>query len=366
VLRRLTAERVDLLLAPVFVLVYEVQVAVLPEVGNRLLAGVAGAVVCGGLAVRRRFPMTVGLVAQGVLTATVNHADLPAGTLTLAWFCALYGMAVWTSSRQFYLALPFVLLANAGTDLWRDPNSPGANFGIGAAVVMVLVRIAIGGRDRRLRLGEREREVAAREAVVGERERIARELHDVIGHHVSTMVVQAGAERRMLPDGQDDTREVLGTIERVGRGALDEMRRMVAMLRQDPREDLVPQPTLHDLPELVAQMRANGLRVDLRIDGEVRALPAGIELSAYRIVQEALTNVVTHAGGAPARIALTYGTDTLRITVRDDGAGSAPSTLAGGHGLVGMRERIAMYGGSLEAGPARAGGFAVRVELPVR
>jgi signal transduction histidine kinase len=367
VLRRLTAARVDLLLAPVFVLWYEVQVATLSGVGpNRVLAGLIGGVICAGIALRRRYPMTVGVATQVLLSASANHVDLPAGPLTVCWFCAIYGMAVWTTNRQFYLAVPFVVLANAGTDLWRDPNAPGANFGLGAALAMILVRIAIGGRDRRLQLAEREREVAAREAVVGERERIARELHDVIGHHVSTMVVQAGAERRMLPDGQDDTREVLGTIERVGRGALDEMRRMVAMLRQDPRADLVPQPTLHDLPELVRQMRANGLSVELGIDGEVRDLPAGIELSAYRIVQEALTNVVKHAGGAPARITLTYGADTLEITVRDDGTAAARPELGGGHGLVGMQERVAMYGGRLEAGPAGSGGFAVRVQLPVR
>jgi signal transduction histidine kinase len=284
----------------------------------------------------------------------------------VAWFSALYALTVWTTSRVFPAAIAFVLLANAGTSLWREPNDPGVAFGVGAVIVMVLVRIVVGSRDRQLRLAARERQVSAREAVVGERERIARELHDVIGHHVSTMVVQAGAERRMLPDGQDDTREVLGTIERVGRGALDEMRRMVAMLRQDPRTDLVPQPTLHDLPELVRQMRANGLSVELGIDGEVRDLPAGIELSAYRIVQEALTNVVKHAGGAPARITLTYGADTLEITVRDDGTAAARPELGGGHGLVGMQERVAMYGGRLEAGPAGSGGFAVRVQLPVR
>jgi signal transduction histidine kinase len=364
--RRPTADRVDLLLAPLFVVAYELQVALVHGLEHRPLAGIAGAVVCGGLALRRRFPLAVGLLTQAMMTATYPVLDLPAGPVTVAWFSALYALAVWTPSRQFAAAVPVVLLANGGTDLWQDPTSTSATFGVVTAVVMVLVRVAVGGRDRQLRLAEREREVAAREAVVGERERIARELHDVIGHHVSTMVVQAGAERRMLPPGQDGTREVLGTIERVGRGALDEMRRMVAMLRQDPRADLVPQPTLDDLPVLVETMRANGLPVELRVDGEVRELPAGIELSAYRIVQEALTNVVKHAGGAPARIVLSYGADSLEITVRDEGSGPARPGLGGGHGLVGMRERVAMYGGRLEAGPARSGGYAVRVELPVR
>jgi signal transduction histidine kinase len=202
--------------------------------------------------------------------------------------------------------------------------------------------------------------------VVEERERIARELHDVIAHHVSTMVMQAGAERRTLGEEQAETREVLGTIERVGRGALTEMRRMVAMLRQDPAQGLVPQPTLADVPELVAQMRAAGLPVTMQVTGEPRELAQGIELSAYRIVQEALTNALKHASGAHATVEVNYEPDQLELVVSDDGGGSTAAVDSGGHGLVGMRERVAMYGGSIEAGPDVHAGFAVRVRLPVR
>jgi signal transduction histidine kinase len=232
---------------------------------------------------------------------------------------------------------------------------------------MLLVRVAVGGRDRALRLAERERDVAAREAVVEERARIARELHDVIAHHVSTRVVQAGAERRVLPPEREDTREVLGTIEDVGRGALTEMRRMVSMLRADPAEDLTPQPTLQDVSELVDQMSAAGLPVELNLSGEPRELPEGIGLSAYRIVQEALTNALKHSGGARVVVDVHYGPDLLELQVRDEGRQHGPPQVdGGGQGLVGMRERVALYGGRLEAGRQEGGGYAVRVLLPVR
>jgi signal transduction histidine kinase len=160
---------------------------------------------------------------------------------------------------------------------------------------------------------------------------------------------------------------VLGTIERVGRGALTEMRRMVAMLRQDPADDLVPQPTLGNVPELVRQMQAAGLPVTLVVAGEPTTLAEGIELSAYRIVQEALTNALKHAQGARAAVEIRYGADQLELVVRDDGRrGNASPVDGGGHGLAGMRERVAMYGGSIEAGPQQPAGFAVRVLLPVR
>jgi signal transduction histidine kinase len=181
------------------------------------------------------------------------------------------------------------------------------------------------------------------------------------------MVVQAGAERRVLPPDRDDTREVLGTIERVGRGALTEMRRMVSMLRADPAEDLSPQPTLRDVSHLVDQMSAAGLPVELHLSGETRELPEGIGLSAYRIVQEALTNSLKHSGGARVVVDVHYGADLLELQVRDEGRQHGPPQVdGGGHGLVGMRERVALYGGRLEAGRQEGGGYAVRVLLPVR
>jgi signal transduction histidine kinase len=234
----------------------------------------------------------------------------------------------------------------------------------GAAVL--LVRRVIGDRDRRARIAERERDVAAREAVVEERARIARELHDVIAHHVSMIVVQAGAERRVLGEESGSTREVLETVEQSGRSALTEMRRLLGMLREGENEPLAPQPGLGDVPALVGQLRDAGLPVDLSIAGERRELPVGIELSAYRIVQEALTNALKHAGDAHATVNVRYGPDSLELEIVDDGAGSDARAPAGGHGLVGMRERVALYGGRFDARRGPSGGFAVRVVLPIR
>jgi signal transduction histidine kinase len=228
----------------------------------------------------------------------------------------------------------------------------------------VFLRSIVGRRDRQLRIAERERELARREAVVEERARIARELHDVIAHHVSMMVVQAGAERRVLDPAQASTREVLGTIERVGRSALTEMRRLVGMLRGDDREGLLPQPALADVPMLVSQLGDAGLPVELRVEGEPRELPVGIELSAYRVIQEGLTNALKHAGRASAAVRIRYGTGSLELEVTDDGAGDPADVPGGGHGLVGIRERVALYGGELQAGQRAGGGFVLRVLLP--
>jgi signal transduction histidine kinase len=231
---------------------------------------------------------------------------------------------------------------------------------------MMLVHSVERDRERRAQLAERERDVAAREAVVEERARIARELHDAIAHSVSLMVIQAGAERRVLDGPSESTRDVLETIERTGRGALTEMRRLVGMLRTDRGEPLAPQPALDDLPLLVEQVRASGLAVELHVEGNRRELPVGVELSAYRIVQEALTNALKHADGTQAVVHVRYGPEALELEIVDDGAGTAAAAPGGGHGLVGMRERVALYGGRLDAGRRAAGGYAVRVLLPIR
>jgi signal transduction histidine kinase len=159
---------------------------------------------------------------------------------------------------------------------------------------------------------------------------------------------------------------VLETVEQIGRGALTEMRRLVGMLRSGGEEPLTPQPGLGDLERLVAQVREAGLPVDLQIEGERRELPVGLDLSAYRIVQEALTNALKHAGQARATVNVRYQDDSLELEVVDDGAGATTHVASGGHGLVGMRERVALYGGLFEAGRRASGGFTVRVLLPIR
>ena len=211
-----------------------------------------------------------------------------------------------------------------------------------------------------------ERRLLARQAVAEERVRIARELHDVVAHHVSLMVVQAGAVRETV-DAAHPSRPVLESMARTGREALAEMRHMLGVLRLEDTADgagRAPQPGIADLGPLIEQARGAGLPVELRVEGTARPLPPGVGLSAYRIVPEALTNTLRHAGPTEARVLLRYRPDALEVRVSDSGRGSAAPP-SGGHGLIGMRERVALFGGELVAGAVPGGGFAVRAVLPL-
>jgi signal transduction histidine kinase len=245
------------------------------------------------------------------------------------------------------------------------------------AAAMVLGALAVGRAVRELGFEtdlleartsqlERERDEKAQAAVAEERARIARELHDVIGHSISVMGVQAGAVRRLLAPEQGREREALLAVERIGRDAVEEMQRLLGFLRSDgeritPGAPLTPQR----VEELVAEMRRAGLEVDLHVDGELDDLSAGRALAAFRILQEALTNVLRHAPGARVSASLRHTPAELWIEVADDG-GARPGTRTGGggHGLVGMRERVALYGGTLEAGPRADRGFMVIARIP--
>jgi signal transduction histidine kinase len=324
--------------------------------------------VTSAVALRRRYPASTGLTA-GLVAVVISAVWGPPSLVSwgIAWLCCMYALAVWAQPRRFALGLSAITLSTvASAALPSARASSTLQFGVITLAFMLLVRRVIGEREQRAQIAERERDVAAREAVVEERGRIARELHDAIAHNVSMMVVQAGAERRVLDGTGGSTREVLETIERIGRSALTEMRRLVGMLRSDAGDPLAPQPGLDDLPTLIGQVRAAGLPVELQVEGERRELPVGIELSAYRIVQEALTNALKHAGGAHASVRVHYGADSLELKIVDDGGGSRTPVPSGGHGLVGMRERVALYGGRFDAGRRQSGGFAVRVLLPIR
>lgn len=212
---------------------------------------------------------------------------------------------------------------------------------------------------------EREREEKARAAVAEERVRIARELHDVVAHAISVIVLQARGGRRSLATDPEETRDALDTIEATGSQALAEMRRLLGMLRRDDEEiALAPQPSLRHLDALAEQVRQAGLPVELSVEGDPTELPPGVDLSAYRIVQEALTNALKHAGPATARVIVRYSKDGLQLEIADTGADVAAGD-GEGHGLVGMRERVSLYGGKIEAGPQDGGGFAVRARLPL-
>jgi signal transduction histidine kinase len=215
---------------------------------------------------------------------------------------------------------------------------------------------------------QQERDERERQAVVDERRRIARELHDVIGHSISVMGVQAAAVRSILREDQVRERDALLAVERVGREAVAEMSRVLGLLRADLPAVDSPTPTLRRVAELAADVRNAGLRIDLVADGDFSQVPAGVDLAGYRIVQEALTNVLKHAPAARVTASVTCAAGWLDLRVVDDGAGATrdSSPPGGGRGLIGMRERTALYGGELVARPAQAGGFEVRARLPLR
>jgi signal transduction histidine kinase len=223
----------------------------------------------------------------------------------------------------------------------------------------------------RAETAERERREGAARAVLEERARIARELHDLVAHSMGVIVIQAQGAQRALDTSPQQARAALAAIESAGRGGLAEMRRLLGLLTDasaDP--DTTPQPSLDEIPDLVARLEAAGMPVDLRVEGAVRPLPAGLELAGYRVVQEATTNALKHAGPAPVDVLVRYEPDCLQIEVTDDGPrGGTVNGREGGHGsggqgLVGMRERVALYGGTLQAGPRAEGGFAVRATIP--
>ncbi len=221
----------------------------------------------------------------------------------------------------------------------------------------------------RAELAEHAREDEERRAVMAERNRVARELHDVLAHNLSVVVVQAGAARRIVERDPERAAEVAALIELTGREALAELRHLFGPVRRSDALTPSEQPGLDDLERLATRVGHAGLEVDLRIEGEPVPLPAGVDLTAYRVVQEALTNALKHAGAEAATVSLSYEPNELVLSVEDDGDGLGPErlgTLGGGHGLVGMEERVALYGGLLQAGPREAGGFAVRARLPTR
>jgi signal transduction histidine kinase len=325
---------------------------------------------------RRQFPF--GAVATMFLFgATVSFAN---GRLIVFSFmtflsvlagCFLFGLLA--DRRQSFVGLALAIGAATIVSYNNPSNHAGDYFATPLFFTVAwLAGFGLGGKLRQVTRAEeraaeleREREEQARLAVAEERARIARELHDVVGHSVSVMTVQASAVRRLLLPDQDREREALEIVERTGREALAEMRRMVGVLRR-PEEApaLAPQPSLEHLDTLVAQARQAGLPVELRVEGETVQLPAGIDLTAYRLVQEGLTNALKHAQAKHAEVLVRYGDGQVELTVSDDGRGVGNGD-GGGHGLIGIRERVSVYGGDLEAGPRPEGGYRLRARLPV-
>jgi signal transduction histidine kinase len=339
------------------------------------------------LALRRRLPLAAAstVVAAFIASRLWVAPDVPglSGwepyiTVWATWL-ALYSATVHGRPRSRAALAVAVLAAGLFAEVVREiffadrifrdlPLNQG--FLLAYNAVFIALPVALGAAVRSLlarqRELQREREENARRAVLEERVRIARELHDVVAHHVSLMGIQAGAARRVMERQPDTTRDVLGSIEALSRQAVDELHRLLGFPRREGQSDgLAPQPDLAQRPELVEQARRGPLRVELAVEGEPRPLPPTLELSAYRVIQEALTNAVKHSGATAATVRLRYRPSALDVEVLDDGTRAPVVLRAGGLGLVGMRERVALHGGELRAGKRPQGGFAVLATFPL-
>jgi signal transduction histidine kinase len=360
-----------------------------PNAGSLLLAGA----MTMSVVLRRRWPFVL-LLVLAVPQFALDMLQFNSGLASLATAILLYHVAAYRGLALSVVGAVFTLLTYVVTVLLSYGRFDWADH---VAVVAVVTLCWVIGRSVRLRRAyldelvdradrlERAREADTRAARAEERSRIARELHDVVAHHVSVMTVQAAAARKMLDKDLQVAEDALLAIEQMGRTAMAEMRDIVGVLRTDGPAERGPQPGMHDLPTLVEQMREAGLRTQLWLEGEQLDLPPGIDLAAYRLVQEALTNSLRHAGpAARAWVTVRQEPSELTVHVEDDGrgpgfdhrppgkgAGTIPEKSHGmgqgkGHGLVGIKERVALYGGVLRIGPRQGGGFEVRARFPLK
>jgi signal transduction histidine kinase len=328
------------------------------------------------LAWRVRYPIAtvVTITAAGGLLVVVAAPHQAPFEVFIGSVLASYSIGAHTAGRRRWLGLGLMFAVGLPFMVAADNRGMAAGNAL-APIAWLTGAWAVGAiiRGRRLRTAELElltaelaqqRDLQAQAAVAVERGRIARELHDVVAHNVSMMVVQAGAAERVLSGDQPDVRRALAAIADTGRETVDEMRLVLGVLRSDEAAGLSPQPGLRDLDQLVGNVRSAGLQVDLRVEGDRAPLSPGVDLSAYRIVQEALTNVVKHAGAATVEVTVRYARDCVQVEVCDDGRPQEVAS-AGGNGLIGMRERVAMLGGEFRAGARQNGGFAVFARLPI-
>jgi len=332
------------------------------------------------LALRRTFPAAVFTVV-----AAVAAVQLALGLgLILADFAAVVAMYTVAARCRWTWALTALGVVEAGLAL-TIVQSPYANWGdwdaFATYTFLILLFWVTGlymkvrrryflGLEERAQWLERERDAHAQAAVAEERARIAREMHDVVAHNLSVMVVQADGATYAIDDAPDRAKGALETVAATGRAALAEVRGILGVLRED-KEEYTPQPGIEQLDQVIGQVREAGLPVEFTVEGKQHRLSAGVELAAYRVVQEALTNTLKHAGPGVSRVQVRvhYGTDALELRILDDGWGaSVPEDVDNGrgHGLIGMRERVSVYGGSVQAGPRAGGGFEVVASLPLR
>jgi len=375
----------DVLLAIVVVVVSVGTMVIAPIAIGTMPTGLALAVTLltgVAVAVRRRWPVaTLVVVAAVILVQQFYGASLNFGSL--AAVIALFTVAAETPRRTSLVVLALLPAYLMVADLAYaaiHPTSTELLIGqfISAVVIFGIVWLAGDSyRSRRARMREleeradrleREQAERARIAVQNERAIIARELHDIVAHSVSVMVVQAGAARRIVDDQPDEARAAMASIETTGREALVEMRRLLGVLRSDAGPaPLEPQQGLAGIGTVIAGADRAGVVVELVIEGDPQPLPPGLDLTAYRIVQEALTNTVKHAAPAHATVRIRYEPDALDLDIVDDGSRTdAERDATGGHGLIGMEERVRLYGGDFTAGPRQPAGFGIQVRLPLQ
>jgi signal transduction histidine kinase len=325
---------------------------------------------------RRSAPLVCATAIGGALAigAAITRTDLNSGGWGLALMVALYSVAVYCDTRRALLGLVILIAGLAArelSDLDSYSQDPMGNaFFWLLTFSWFLVGLYVRSRRRAGHLGrvavqvEVDSAANARSAVAEERARIAQELHDVVAQDVSAVVVQANAAEELLDDHPERARESLQTIQRMSREALAEMRNVLGIMHDgDSDERPAPQPTLDQVPALIERHQALGLPAELRIEGTPRPLPPGLEVSAYRVIQESLTNVRKHAGGAPARVTVTFDADSLELEIINQGDAAARAGGAG-HGLLGMQERVRFFGGRFTAGPLPGGGVAVQASFP--
>ena len=374
-LRRFLTTYGDLVLAGSIGALYCLELAFEGDVEHRLPSMAVAVCFAAALAVRRRAPLAVLAVGLVVieLDNTVLKGLAEAGAFLLGIVIGIYSAGRY--ARGYWAALSIVFVGVSIPLAAIEPGTPVAFtdfafFGMFFGGPYVAGRVIRHRREREQQLENEagalklERDLKAREAVAEERVRIARELHDVVAHAISVIVLQARGGRRVLQSDPVEAREALDAIERAGEQALTEMRRLLGLLRDGDEElALAPQPSLARIDDLAASLTETGLPVEVRVEGTPVNLPPGIDVTAYRIVQEALTNTLKHAGPARAFVVVRYEPGVVELEVLDDGPGAAGGN-GSGHGLVGIGERVAVYGGELASGRRPEGGYALRARLP--
>jgi signal transduction histidine kinase len=379
-IRRLARDHADVLVAGAIAVLYVVELANRGHGTDLSRAIPLALLACASLSQRRRYPVLsfpVTIFTNGVVPHWSPAFDSNSISFVVVFLLGLYSLGRHARGTASWVALPLLALTVVGFLVGDGAHGPSdvffamafcaSPYAAGLTWRLRTEREAVlTARNEELRRAQAENE---RRAIAAERARIARELHDVVSHAISVTVLQARGGRKLVGRDDDAVRRALDAIEQTNAAALGDMRRLLAVLRDtdtDPDARQAPQPSLASLDVLLEQVRSSGLRVDTAISGPADPIPPGVDLSAYRIVQEALTNVLKHAGPqARATVRITYGPADLALAITDDGTASTSASANGtGHGLVGIRERVAVVGGTVEAGPVDGGGFAVRALLP--